>query len=371
MKKVVIDKGPLTGGHAVRGIGVHTKELLKAIKDLKNKEIEVDAIDFSSSDLSNYDLVHFPYFHPYFRTLHLKKGMKTIVTIHDLIPLIYPKAYPPGLQGKMNFLIQKYMAKRADAILTISETSKKDIVRFLGVDQDKIYVVHLAPKNIFSNKVKERELDRVRKKYKLPKTFVLYVGDVNYNKNIPTLIKASKIAKTPLIIVGKQAMDIENQGLGLPSIEGPRDWIRFLLDIPHPELAHYSAILDAFRKSKNIKRVGFIPDKDLVAIYNLAAVYCQPSYYEGFGLPLLEAFACGTPVVASKIQAHKEVADDACIYTDPENENEMATKIKKLIDDKALRKDFAKKGLKKVKEYSWKKTAQGTIKLYEEVLERV
>jgi len=363
--KIAIDKGPLTSGHKVRGIGVHTRELIEAIKRTKDKDINLSCVDFEKSDLSKYDIVHYQNFHPYFPTLPSKKqAKKVVVTIHDLIPLIYPKQYPPGAKGKINFVKQKLRLKYVDAIITISETSKKDICRFLRIDPEKVHVVHLAPKKIYKKSGDEKFKLQVKNKYNLPDSFVLYVGDVNYNKNIPTLLKACKKAKKNLVISGKQAKEIENMGIGLDVLGGPQDWVRFLFDIPHPENAHYKDLLGMFKNGGKIIRPGFVSDEELVGIYNLATVYVQPSFYEGFGLPLLEAFSCGIPVVASKIQAHKEVADDAAVYFETENVDELSKKINILFKDKKKRKEMIEKGVERNKEYSWGKVARETIKVY-------
>ncbi|HEX6977553.1 MAG TPA: glycosyltransferase family 1 protein [Patescibacteria group bacterium] len=363
MIKVAIDTGPLTSGHSVRGIGVHTRLLIEHLEKLNG--VKVEAVDFTKTDLSKFDVAHYQFFNPFFVNLPLIKKTKTVVTIHDLIPLIYPKHYPPGLKGKIKFNLNKFLVKRADAVITISETSKKDIVRFLGIRPEKIHVVYLAPKPIYRKIGDQKTLNKAREKYGLPDKFVLYVGDVNYNKNIPTLIKACEIADIPLVIAGKQAMDIETQGMGINDIKGLKDWFRFVLNKPHPELAHFKQILKAFDKSKNIKRLGFVPDEDLVAIYNLASIYCQPSYYEGYGIPVVDALTCGTPVVASRTQALVEIAGDGAYFADAKKPEDFATKFKRIIEDKKLRNKYIDSGREAVKKYSWQNTAQGTLAVYE------
>src|SRR3989344_4734070 len=143
--KVAIDKRPLISGHMVRGIGVHTRELLRALglKTKKLKDLKIEAVDSGKVNLERYDLVHFPYFHPFFLTIPAKVPTKFIVTIHDLIPLIYPKHHPPGLKGSLRFVLQKQRIQKAVGIITISETSKKDIARLLNVPEQKIYVIIL------------------------------------------------------------------------------------------------------------------------------------------------------------------------------------------------------------------------------------
>jgi glycosyltransferase involved in cell wall biosynthesis len=233
----------------------------------------------------------------------------------------------PGIRGFAKLVINKYLIrKNVDAIITISETSKKDICRFLGVDPKIVHVIYLAPREIF------KKLE-IKKRYGLPNRFVLYVGDINYNKNIPNLVKACKIAKIPLVIAGKQAKEVES------------------LDLNHAELKHLKNI-----DWLGVLRLGFVPDSDLVAIYNLASVYVQPSFYEGFGLPVLEAVACATPVVAVKTQALVEILGDGINYADPRDPEKMAQSILS-----------PNKNIKLPRDYSWKKTAKETLKVYEDV----
>lgn len=366
--KIAIDTGPLKSGHKVRGIGVHTRELMKAMHQLTKlpgyKDVKIEAVDFLRADLTKYDIAHYQYFNPFFNTLPRKEVTIAVVTIHDLIPLIYPEHYPPGVKGNLRLLKQKLLLKNIDAIITISETSKKDICRYLGFDPEKVFVIPLAPRLIFKPITDSRLLTSVRNKYGLPKQFVLYVGDINYNKNIPTLIEACKLAKVPLVICGKQALDIEDKGIEIYSLKGPRDWMRFLFGKPHPEIAHYQEVLDKVKSYGGVKRLGFVPDDDLVAIYNLASVYVQPSFYEGFALPILEAQASGCPVVASKIQVHVEIAESSALFVDAKSAKDISAKIKKVLRDPKLKGDLIKKGLANSKDYSWQKTAKATLNVY-------
>jgi glycosyltransferase involved in cell wall biosynthesis len=369
--KVAIDSGSTSSGHLVRGVGVYTRELIKALEKEREeyKSLIIEAFDFKNKDLSEYDLVHYPYFNPLFITLPLKRPTKVVVTIHDLIPLIYPKQYAPGLKGKLRFNIQKYLVNHIDGVITVSGTSKKDIVRFLGVNEEKISVVYEAPRRIFTKLASgDKKLTEVKDKYKLPDKFILYVGDVNYNKNIPTLVDAATQIKIPLVICGKNAMDIEDLGSGIETIKGPMDWVRFLLEQPHPELAHYSTLKEKIEKSDFVLRTGYVPDEDLVAIYNLAGVYCQPSFYEGFGLPVVEAMVCETPVVIARNNALVEVAGKAALAADPNSADDMAEKISELLKDSGLRLQKVRSGKKLAGELTWRKTAKGTFNVYKDIL---
>ena len=358
--KIAFDTGPLGSQHAVRGIGVHTGELVSAIEQesRSKKDFEFKGFDFINhkSEIYNqkFDLVHYTSFHPHFITLPLlKPAKKVILTIHDLIRLIYPKAYPAGLKGNIRFQIQKLLLeKNVDTVVTISETSKKDIVRFLPFREENIFVTYLAQKKSFRKLDAGSWKSEIKNKFGLPEKFVLYVGDVNYNKNLLTLGKACEIAKIPLVMVGKKTIS-----------EG--------MDFTHPENHFFGEFLKKYGSSRNVLRLGFVEDSDLVKIWNLASVYCFPSLYEGFSITPLDSMACGVPVVASRINVHKEICEDAVLYADPKGPKEFAEKILKLINNESLRNEMVKKGLEQIKKFSWEKCAKETIRIYDQVLKRI
>jgi len=337
---IAIDKGPLTSGDSIRGIGTYTRELIK--------NLGLHGVDVANSDLSRYDIVHMTRFHPFFISVPFTKpkNSKLVLTVYDMIPLIYPSKYKPGIKGSLAWELNKLLIKRnVDAIITISETSKKDICRFTGVNPDKVFVTYLAQSSFYEKvNLSKNQLDSLREKYNLPDKFVLYVGDLNFNKNIPTLIKACKQAVANLVICGKQATQVENMNLN------------------HPELEHLKEIDWA-----NVIRLGFVPDFDLNLIFNVATLYVQPSLYEGFGIPVLDAFAAGCPVVCAKTQALVEIAGDTAIFADPKSVTDLSLKIKEVYQSSKIREALISKGFEKIKSYSWDKTAQKTKKIYAQI----
>lgn len=343
--KVAIDVSPLKTGHKFRGIGIYTENLIEGLKEIKNQDFDFTLIENSQIPF-DCDLIHYPYFDFFFLTLPLKKEKPTVVTIHDTIPLVFPEHYPAGLKGKLKLQIQKFSLKNVRGVITDSENSKNDILKYLNYPKEKIYVIPLAPGKEFKKINDKNLLVKTKKKYELPDDFVLYVGDVNYNKNIFGLIKAFKQIehKTKLVLVGKA---FQNEDL--------------------KETQRIVQLVKSLKLENDIIRLGWIPQEDLVGIYNLATVYCQPSFYEGFGLPVLEAMACGCPVVAADNSSLKEVCGQAAIMVQADNINSIAEGIKKVIGDKAIRDTLRKNGLEWVKNFSWKKTAQKTYEVYKKV----
>jgi len=352
IKKITVglDVAPLYSGHKVRGIGFYTRRLLVSLKKLRGEGIVIRELK-TREDIKRekFDLLHVPYFHPYFSTLPLRKNRPLVVTVHDLTPIKYPDHYPPGVKGKIRWQIQKRFLRRAERIITDSQASKKDIVEFVDFPKEKIDVVYLAAGSEFGAMQDKKRLLRVKKKYNLPDKFVLYVGDVNWNKNVPGLVKACEKIDVPLVIVGKQAV-VES------------------FDKSHPENRDLVWLQERVKKSKLIRLLGFISDDDLVAIYNSAVIYCQPSFDEGFGLPVLEAMACGCPVVSSNGGSLPEVAGGAALLVKPTIEG-LEKGIRKMLRNDGKREEFVKRGFEWVKRFSWSKTAKETNNVYLKALE--
>lgn len=373
--RVAIDAGPLESGHKVRGVGFYTRSLIEALESLSRKVggLKIDAFNFEKDEMKVkagfYDIVHIPYFNPFINPLPKEKPAKIVVTVHDLIPLLYPAHYIPGFRNTFHFQKHKrQMREMVDAVICDTETSKKDIVRLLGISEKKITPVYLSSRPIFKSIKDRKELIQTQKKYNLPHTFVLYVGDINYNKNIANLVRACDLCNIPLVMVGKEAHDL-GQVKKEAVMQGPQDMLRSIRGKVHPEILHLEELKQLFATQKQIYRLGFIPDSDLVEIYNLATLYCQPSLYEGFGLPALEAAASGCPLVCAKTQSLVEIWGDAALYFDPYDYKNIAKQVDRVIRDAYLKVALIRASEKRVKEFSWEKTAKETYDVYKKVFQ--
>lgn len=349
--KVAINISPLKTAHKTRGIGIYTRRLVAAVRavDKKNRYI----LTTKSLQIKNLDLIHYPYFDLFFNTLPLKKRAKTVVTIHDLIPLVYPNHFRPGIKGKIRFALQKMALQNVDAVLTDSENSKQDIIRFLSLPSEKIYVIQLAAGREFKPAT-ENKISSIKKRYRLPDKFLLYVGDVNYNKNLPNLITAfSQIYHSfpdlHLLLVGKAFANKKLQEIR--------------------KLEEKIEALDLGKRVSLNSEVPLDPGSDLAAIYSAALVYVQPSIYEGFGLPVVEAFSCATPVIAGNNSSLPEISGGAALLVDTANVDRLAAGITQLLkQSKKQRKIMIQKGLLQAKKFSWRKTAGKTIAVYQSLI---
>ena len=326
--RVALVKPPHVGS-LTRGVGFYTARLYKGLLDLKVNMELVDLSYFPTS-YSTYDLVHFTYFDPFFLTLPPFVGKKTIVTVHDLTPLLFPEGFPRGIKGEIKWQIQKGLISRAKSIITVSKTSKNDIAEVLNYPKDKIFVTYEAAAEEF------RRIPDIKKD-----NSILYVGDVNYNKNISGLIRA--FSKLPqqynLVLVGKA-----------------------FLDDSLVEIKQIKKQIQELNLTYRVKFLGFVESKDLVRFYNRAVVYVQPSIYEGFGLPVVEAMACGTPVVCGHNSSLIEIGGNAVIYADVTNPNDLADRIL------SARNISSQKLIAQAKKFNWHQTASETLSVYKKLI---
>lgn len=343
--KIVIDTTPLHSAHKTRGIGRYTRKLVESLQSVSGDYLIIQTSKVESVDAP--DLVHYPYFDLFQSHLPLfPQARKEIVTIHDLIPIRFKEAFRPGFRSGLNLWLQMKLVKRMSAILTDSTVSKNDIIEFLGIDRAKVFVIPLGVDEEF-HPLSRSEVENVRRRYHLPRRYVLYVGDVNVNKNIPALLRALKKIPISLVMVSSS---ISNRSL--------------------PEVRLIEKIVEEDRLGKKVimlDRIPSDPTRDLVALYCGATVYVQPSFYEGFGLPVLEAMACGTPVVSSNAASLPEVAGNAAVFVDPTPQS-IQKGIRKILESSKLRLDLQKKGFERAKEMTWKKTARRTMSIYEDIL---
>ena len=327
--KIALDVSPLQTGHKVRGVGFYLEHLKNAfIKYYPENEY----IFFESGQNipKDVDLVHFPYFEPFFLALPIYKKYKTVVTVHDLTPIIFPEAFPRGIKGELKWQMQRFSLKKTNAIITDSNSSQKDIIKRVGVSQPKVDVVYLAAGEVFKRlESKSSILNKTKNKYGLPDKFILYVGDVTWNKNLPRLLDAVKEADLPIVMVGKNLVS-ENY------------------DKLNPWNHDLNRVWELSKENNKIIRLGFVPDEDLVSIYNLATVFIMPSLYEGFGLPILEAMACGCPVITSKEGSLPEVAGKGAYFVDAYNMEDIKNGIKNVFSDEKLQEELSIKGFENV-----------------------
>ena len=337
MKKIKVNLS-IDSHSTGRGIGFYAHNLKKALAKVPDLELTDQ----------HPDLIHYPYFDLFYPTLKITHT-PTIVTLHDLTPLVLSSLYPKGLKGSINLWRQSLALKKATAIITDSQNSKIDIINYLHIPSQKIHVIPLAVDPIYSTKLAPKQLSQIKQKYSLPDKFVLYVGGVNPNKNLPRLIQACLDLNLKLILVGSEF----TQPLSLPV---------------HPELKDLQIIQKSIQQHDSIHAPGFVSNEDLVGIYQLASVYCQPSLYEGFGLPLLEAMTAGCPIISSHSSSLPEIYPANTITFDPENQlslNKALEAVLKLSPKQKL--TLVKLGQARAKDFSWAKTAELTTKVYRSI----
>lgn len=291
----------------------------------------------------NIDLHHIPQ-----NGIGLSQNYTTpcIVTIHDLIPYILPETVGPGYLER--FLTDMpYIIKNAKALITVSEYSKKDILRFFpNFPEENIFVTPLAANNNYIPLNKEQCKKYIGTKYNIHSPFILYIGGFSKRKNVGELLLSYKaIFKSlkkdyKLVICGS----LKDEGL---------------------KLKEYCKEL--FIDDKVIF-TGFIPDEDLPYFQNSASLFVYPSKYEGFGLPILEAMSCKTPVITSNISSIPEVANDAALLINPYDTSELSEAMIYLLNNDSLLEEYSEKGYKNSLNFTWKKTAKLTLNAYKKAI---
>jgi glycosyltransferase involved in cell wall biosynthesis len=269
---------------------------------------------------------------------------RSVVTFHDMTFFLYPDLHT---RAKRIFfpLAIRYSARFSDALLAVSENTRRDALRCLKISPEMIFT---TPNGIGEEfrPVDDRALRHaVRERYNLPERFILFVGTIEPRKNLPLLLRSYKhlVSQEPaidLVIVGQlgwmfdEVMDsVKTLGLG--------------------ERVHFT---------------GYLPGEDLPIVYNLAELFIYPSLYEGFGFPPLEAMACGTPVITTAISSMADHIGEAGLLVSPEDALALAQSMQRLLNDPALRETLVCTGLQQAGQFTWKRTAQETLKVYQKVL---
>jgi len=274
--------------------------------------------------------------------LYKAKKCRYVVTIHDLITKIYPDKFTMKHKLIQNNLLPLILGK-ADKIIAVSNSTKNDIIKFYPEYIDKIKVIHEGVEPQFFPR-NEKEIKEKLNRYKIDFKYILLLGTLEPRKNILRAIDA--------FIKLKQNKDIEEKLV----IVGRKGWL-------------YKEILERINEmsfSSDVVFPGFVEDDDLPFLYSGAEIFLYPSLYEGFGLPILEAMACGTPIITSEYSSLPEVAGNAAILIDSTKTEEIAKALERLSGNRGLREELRKKGLKRAENFSWEKTAEKTLKLYEE-----
>lgn len=335
-----------------RGIGFYGEHLTTALS--KNKSLKLTS--------THPQLIHHLFFDLFSPTLSLSPSIPTVVTIHDVTPLVLGSQYPKGIRARVGLARQILALRSVSAIITDSENSKTDIARYLHLPLSKIHAIHLAIDPLYQRAPTTKQISQVKQKYQLPERFILYVGGLNPNKNLPRLIKASLNLKVPLIFVGSEFTKPPTTTLSLKSKLG--------LQRTHPELLDYYLINQALQDNPSLRALGFVSSSDLNAIYHLASVYCQPSLYEGFGLPLLEAMTAGTLIVSSNTSSLPEIYPNQYpLVFDPTSINQITSKLKQALNlASSKRTTLINQTKKKAETFSWQVTANQTFNLYQSLV---
>jgi glycosyltransferase involved in cell wall biosynthesis len=277
------------------------------------------------------DILHVPHYN-----IPAIEKFNLIVTIHDLIYIFYPRGASKRLASTYMKVMVGRAVDRAKKIICVSHATKEAIKKFYNVDLSKIEVIHEGASEHFNVIADRPYLESIRKKYHLPEKFILYVGSIRRHKNVNTLLKAfaqlrERVPDAHLVIIGK--------------------------------FTHY---LDFNKES--VRYLGEIPDdRELVAIYNLASVFCNLSLYEGFSLTVLEAQKCKLPVVCSNIAPHLEIGGDSVVAVPPTDIDQIVGALYNVLTQEDLRDGLIGKGNVNLARFSWPQAVSQTMQIYENI----
>ncbi len=303
-------------------------------------------------------VVHYPYF-----AAPLVKPCRVVVTIHDLITLLLPE-YRRSLAVRLYNRLIVTAARRAAAIIADSQHSQGDIVRHLGIPARRVHVVYLAAEARFHPLDDADALAAVRQRYGLGERFVFYIGGLNRHKNVAALLAAFAAIRDRLPGVQLAIAGVPHSAD--PAVFPDLGQVARNLGLPVSDLT--GADLTGLQRpvrSAVVRFLGFVPEEDKPLLYNAAALFVFPSRYEGFGLPPLEAMACGTPVIAARAASLPEVVGDGGLLIAPDDVAGLAQAMLAVLRDPARQAELRARGLAQAAHFSWTKTAQETVAVYE------
>jgi glycosyltransferase involved in cell wall biosynthesis len=278
---------------------------------------------------------------------HVPTAIKTrvVTTFHDIFAQVMPDTFSPDIITERRLWYRRAV-DRSDRIIASSAATKDDIVRYYGVPEEKIVVVHLAAALAFKPMTDHVELDQVRRRHHIDFDYILALGSHPIRKNTERILRA---------LAQLRQNDECHHKLALFGV-GPQ------------QQQKWAPLIELLGLANHVIFLHPVTNEDLPVLYSMADLFVYPSLYEGFGIPILEAMSCGTPVITSNMSSMAEVAGGAARLIDPLSVDELTDAIRSLLADKAAQKELAELSLKRAQEFSWEKTARQTMAVYESIV---
>jgi glycosyltransferase involved in cell wall biosynthesis len=311
----------------------------KSLWTPSHHRLEQLAIRFETAPL-RLDLLHSPDFIP-----PLNRRYKSVITVHDLAFLLYPQFMTKESARYYGQIDQA--VRSTNHIIAVSQATKQDLINLLGVPKDKITVIYEGRNPIYEPINKAKAHAFVKAKFGLEPNFIFFVSTLEPRKNIPTLLEGYKWLK------------IHHKRPEKLVLTGSKGWL----------IEEIEETIEKLGLKNDVLLTGRVNDSALHHLYNAASIFAYPSFYEGFGLPPLEAMNCGIPVIASKIKVMPEVVGDAALLVDPHDAEDLGIAMHRLLTDETLRTEMIAKGFKRAANFSWEQTARETLAVYHQVVE--
>jgi len=267
-------------------------------------------------------------------------GARTVFTLHDVAYLLYPQHHLLQNRLYLTAMMPRFLA-RADRVICVSENTRRDALRFYALPENKLVVIPEGVEAHFKPITDPAQLEAVRRQHRLPRRFILYVGTIEPRKNLRLLLEAYAVLRQSVPEVGLV-------------IAGGTGWL----------YEGFFERLQTLALEQAVTLTGFVPEADLPALINCAEVFAYPSLFEGFGLPPLEAMACGVPVVASRTSSLPEVIGDAGVLLPPTDVLAWVNALSGLLANPSLRAELRRRGLRRAQQFTWQTAAQQTLAVY-------